>query len=33
MDARSADPNVLVDEARGTYWHYLMAVKLNNNQQ
>ena len=33
MDARSADPNVLIDEARGTYWHYLMAVKLNNNQQ
>lgn len=31
--SQSDNPHVLTDDARGTYWHYIMAVKLNNNQE
>lgn len=36
MEARSANPdnpNVITDEAMGTYWHYIMAVSLINVNQ
>lgn len=35
LEARSQsdDPHVLNNDARGTYWHYIMAVKFNNNQE
>ena len=31
--SNSDDPHVLTEDARGTYWHYIMAVKLNANQE
>ena len=35
LEARSEsnDPHVLTGDARGTYWHYIMAVRFNNNQE
>ena len=31
--AKSEDPNVITEEAVGTYWHYLMAVSFYNMNQ
>ena len=36
MEARSANPdnpNVITDEAMGTYWHYIMAVRFNTEKK
>ena len=31
--SRSDNPNVLTEESVGTYWNYVMAVRLNNGNQ
>lgn len=36
MEARSKSPdssNVMTQDAMGTYWHYIMAVRFNNKEQ